>query len=440
MAHFLITVWPFAGHFYPYLSIAHSLNRRGHRIAFYTGAQMCEVAAKEGFCSFSFSHLDEKALFKLLLSRSPRSKSRLKRHLDLKLTFRKWLVDTIPQQIADIELILKQWKVDAIVCDPTVWGPILVLYQKLKIPVAVASLAVGCMLPGRDAPPFGPALPPPRTMVWKWASRLANALMSLYNHDVRKSASQIRKYYGLPPLKSTVLEYMGQMPMHFIPSCPELDYKRRDLPPHVYYVGPYRWRRPRNEDPPMWLKRISRDYPWIHVTEGTVHVDSPLLLKVAAEGLAGHPMQVIMTTGGNREPEEIDIGLLASNIHLKKWIYHSDLFPFIDLLVTTGGAGNVLTALSEGIPMVIIPTEWDKPENARRVVEAGVGLQIAPHLLTPTRLVSAIYRILNDFSFKQRAQKIAASFSNLGGAEQVAQLLESMLSSSTPLAKGISND
>ena len=440
MANFLITVWPFPGHFYPFLSIAHSLSRRGHRVAFYTGARMCEVAEREGFYGFRFSHLDEKALFNLLLSPNARSKSLLRRNLDLKYTLRRWLVDTIPQQIADIELVLKQWKVDAIVCDPTVWSPILVLYEKKEIPVAVASLAVGCMLPGKDAPPFGTALPPPRTMVRKWGTRLASAFMTLYSLDVRKSASRIRKRYGLPPLKSTVMEYMRQMPLHFVPSCPQLDYKRRDLPPHVHYVGPYRWRRPQAENPPEWLKRIPRDHPWIHVTEGTVHVDAPLLLKAAAEGLAGHPVQVIMSTGGNREPEDIDLGLHAPNIHLKKWIYHSDLFPFIDLLVTTGGAGNVLTALSEGIPMVIIPTEWDKPENARRVVEAGVGIQIAPHLLTPTRLVSAIYRILNDSSFKQRAQKIAAAFSNLGGAEQVAKLLESMLPSSTSFAKGNSND
>jgi len=67
---------------------------------------------------------------------------------------------------------------------------------------------------------------------------------------------------------------------------------------------------------------LRRDRPWIHVTEGTIHVQAPLVLKAAASGLANLPMEVIMTTGGNREPAEVDIGDIASNVHLYRWVSH----------------------------------------------------------------------------------------------------------------------
>ena len=83
-------------------------------------------------------------------------------------------------------------------------------------------------------------------------------------------------------------------------------------------------------------------------------------------------------------------------------------------------------ALNAGVPQVIIPTEWDKPENAQRVVEAGAGLRLTPWRVTPKRLRVAAERLLSEPSFRQNAQRLAASFARLGGAERAAKLLEKL--------------
>jgi UDP:flavonoid glycosyltransferase YjiC (YdhE family) len=64
-------------------------------------------------------------------------------------------------------------------------------------------------------------------------------------------------------------------------------------------------------------------------------------------------------------------------------VSHTDLLPHTDVVVTTGGAGTVMASLAAGVPLVLVPTEWDKPETAPRVVEAGVGLRLAPGACTP---------------------------------------------------------
>jgi MGT family glycosyltransferase len=109
-----------------------------------------------------------------------------------------------------------------------------------------------------------------------------------------------------------------------------------------------------------------------------------------------------------------------------KWIAHSDLLPHLDVMITTGGAGTVLATLSAGVPMIVIPDDWDKPELAQRVVEAGAGLRINPERCTPKRLREAVERILGDPSFRRNAQRMAQVFARYGGAERAAELIEQL--------------
>jgi len=426
MARFLFTVWPFAGHFFPQIAIAHALRERSHECAFYTGIRACKVVEDEGFQCFPFRHVDEEQLYQVMFSQQ-RGSLQWKGLFQLNTTLRKWLVDTIPQQVQDLEAVFDNWRPDVVACDPTMWAPILIFYERLGIPVAVSSFVPACMLPGPDAPPFGLGLPRPNK--W-WTCLLAQVVRlatDLFAVKFRRAASGLRQQYGLPPLKVSVTAYTGQMPLYLVPSAPEFDYERRDLPPSVHYVGPFIWNKPRYEAPASWLTQLPRDQPWVHVTEGTMHVGDPFVLRAAARGLADLPMQVIMTTGGDRNPAELNIAPAARNIHIVPWVSHSELLPNTDLVVTTGGAGTVLAALCAGVPLIIIPTEWDKPEIAQRVVEAGAGLRLPPNRCTPKRLRTAVERILGEQLFKKKAQRLGNIFSRHRGAARAAELLENLI-------------
>jgi len=75
---------------------------------------------------------------------------------------------------------------------------------------------------------------------------------------------------------------------------------------------------------------------------------------------------------------------------------------------------------------VVVPTEWDKPENAQRVVEAGAGLRLSPRRLTPARLRAAVERVLAEPSFRQNARRLAADFRRYRGPARAAELLEGL--------------
>lgn len=425
MASFLFSLWPFPGHVHPLIAIGLALRSRGHEVAFYTGRKAEASLAAEGLERIPFRAVDEDAIDRLMFSQE-KVPSLLKRPFRMISLYRRWLLDTVPDQVRDLEAILSGRRVDVMVSDPTFWGPLLVLKDRGKVPVAIASFIPGCMIPGPDAPPWGFGLPRPRTL---WTRLLAQGIdktMDCILAQFRRCVNDMRERYGLPSIPGSVNAYSGQVPIHLIPSVPELDYERKDLPECVHYVGPCVWNKPSREPPPAWLEDLPRDLPWVHVTEGTMHSQAPFVLQAAATGLAGRPVQVIMTTGRDRDPAKIGLPPLASNIRVERWVPHSDLLPRTDVMITTGGASTVLAGLNAGVPMVLVPTQWDKPDNAQRVVEAGAGVRISPRRCTPDRLRAAVERVLSDSSFRENARRMSEIFSRYGGPFRAAELLETL--------------
>jgi UDP:flavonoid glycosyltransferase YjiC (YdhE family) len=113
-------------------------------------------------------------------------------------------------------------------------------------------------------------------------------------------------------------------------------------------------------------------------------------------------------------------------VRVERWVAHEFLLPRTDVVVTTGGAGTVMTVLEAGVPLVVVPTEWDKPENAQRVVEAGAGVRLSPRRLTPGRLYEAVQRVLGEPGFRQNARRLAADFRRYRGPARAAELIEGL--------------
>ncbi len=117
MARILFTVWPFAGHLHPTIAVGHALRARGHQVGFCTGESVRALVEGEGFHFFPFEKVDEKRISELASSEFPYTPSlwqRLKTAPKQGSKFREWLVDTIPQQVQDVDRVITEWR-------PTFW-------------------------------------------------------------------------------------------------------------------------------------------------------------------------------------------------------------------------------------------------------------------------------------------------------------------------------
>jgi MGT family glycosyltransferase len=427
MARFLFAVWPYPGHLHPNAAIAHALAERGHDVAFYTGGSAAPALRDQGFVCFPFESVDERHVEQIVLALDAQSLQWWKAR-DTKRLLREWLLGTVDAQLRDLDGVLSRWRADVIVCDPAMWGPILVLQDHQKLPVAIMSYVAACMLPGPEGPILGLSLPRARGPLARAGHAALRRIAHVLSADVRAEANTIRSRYGLPPIATSVTAFSGSVPLYLVPSTTAYDRERSDLPGSVKYVGPCERVHAASDDAPAWLAEMPRHRPVVYVTEGTMHSKAPFLLRAALKGLASSNVQVVATTGKHRSPAALALGDVPSNARVVQWVPHSRLLPRTDVLITTGGTGTVMAALGAGVPMLIVPTAWDQPENAWRVAEAGAGIRLSARRCTPAAIRAAVDRLLNDPAYRENARRLGADLAAHGGAGQAALLLETLVS------------
>jgi len=418
-ARVLFACWPFEGHVFPQISVALAVRERGGSVAFYSGERARGPIESQGIELFGFDRVEgawDRVHERERTVGGRRQSLRVQRE-----AFREWLVESIPGQVSDLRDVLETFQPDVIVADASMWGPPLVLHKAEPIPVALCSPLIYAVIPGPDAPPPGSRLGPPRSARARALAHGVGRVTDLLARGTRGRVDELRATYGLGPLEASINETLGRLPLYLVASLPELDFNRRDLPPSVRYVGPLLWHPPEPPRTSGWLDALPADRPWVHVTEGTSHYQEPFVLRAAAAGLAGAGFEAILTTGGRRDPATVRPG--APNVHVLDWLSHEALLPRCAAVVTTGGAGTTMSALRAGAPLVIVPTSWDKPDIARRVAHAGVGVQLAPRRCTPERLRGAVEQVLGDPSYRRNAQRIAGRLAAAPGPAGAAALL-----------------
>ncbi|MCB9129183.1 MAG: glycosyltransferase [Ardenticatenales bacterium] len=418
MARFLFAVLPLAGHLAPNLAVAQALRQQGHQVLLYSGASVADAAAARDLDFAPFIALDEEAIHgtirEIAIARAPWQLRRLWRQI---------LIESIEAQLSDLAPLLDTWQPDVIVCDPLLWGPIVVLHEREPIPVAILSYVAACVLPGDDAPLLGLSLPAAQGGAMRLARRSVRWLIDQVATGVRREVNAIRQRFALPPIPDSVTAYTGRLPLYLMPGSRDFDYARQDLPASVHYVGLLEWQSGPPPAPPAWLQAYQKERPLVYVTEGSVHSRQPHLLQAAVNGLGELPIDLILTTGRHRHVGELSLGPIPANVRVESWVPHRALFPHVDVVVTTGGSGTVLGALAENIPLVVSPTDWDQPENAWRVAAAGAGIRIAASRCTGSRLRAAVEALLTDASYRRAAQHLGESLRKADGAFEAAHLL-----------------
>jgi len=93
-------------------------------------------------------------------------------------------------------------------------------------------------------------------------------------------------------------------------------------------------------------------------------------------------------------------------------------------VVTHGGHGTLVRALSCGCPVVVCPAGGDMAENAARADWAGLGVRLPLRLLRPRTLRFAVERALGDPAMRARAQAVAAWMAAHDGAQAAVRELE----------------
>ncbi|MGE0600117.1 MAG: nucleotide disphospho-sugar-binding domain-containing protein [Dehalococcoidia bacterium] len=271
--------------------------------------------------------------------------------------------------------------------------------------------------PAPGLPPPGMGMDPPVNIAHRIRDHVIKRSMSrVYIRDALPSLNAARSRVDLEPIQHP-WEQHARAKHVIVLTSKYFDFKSSRLPQNVVYAGmPFA----RGA-----VARAQRDYPeerpTVLISLSTSDLEQTATAQAALDALAPLPVKSIITLTGGLSANRLK---LPPNAEPMGFVPHFDLMPNISAVVTHGGHGTVLTALSHGKPIVCTPIYFDQFDIARRVKHSGAGVDVGRrHSVEAIRV--AVQRVLSESTFTARAQAMAENLSIESGRERAASIIES---------------
>lgn len=170
--------------------------------------------------------------------------------------------------------------------------------------------------------------------------------------------------------------------------------------------------------------------PRIYITLGTVFgTECGDLFERLLAGVRGLDVDVLVTVGRHLAPA--DLGSQPDHVRIERFVPQDEVLGRTDLVVSHGGSGALLGALTHGLPSVLLPLGADQPHNALRAAELGVARTLDAATVTSETIGETIQVALADEGMAQRARELAGECARLPDVRTTVPLLEA-LSGSRP--------
>lgn len=414
----LFTTQPGTGHLRPMVPLAQALLAKGHEVAVACAESFVPQVEAAGLRPFvaglDWLESEPEHAFPEMADMSPAEKDEAITDI---------FVDIAANYMThDLLELCANWKPDLLVRDYSEYGACIV-GELLGIPHAVVGL--GLYLPD-------------------YITKMV----------MEKPLAYLRSAYGLPaqPAMEMLTKYLY---LSLLP--PSYQFPEYSLPSVTHALRPFADNPASAADLPAWVHQLP-DQPTVYVSMGTVFNRVPDIFKTIIAGLENEPVNVIITVGRNQDPALF--GPTAVNIHIEQFIPQHALMPYCNAVVTHGGINTILTGLSYGLPLVVIPLVGHQLQNVTRCKALQAGIPLMTELLavdpsqiglndpqsaalglfgeaaatfSPQSVRQAVHSLLNNPVYRQSAQAIQAEMAALRPLEDGVALLEQLAASKQPI-------
>ena len=396
---FLFVLWAGGGNVPPQLTLARRLVARGHRVRMLAPAVLRESIETAGITFEPYREspehdesVPERSLVRDFEARSKAAALSASRDN---------LVAAMARPVAaDVLATLERRPADVVAFDFVLFGA---AFAAEKAGVSTAMLIHTVYpFPAPGLPPYGMGWAPmagPLGTLREGVGRLI--FRQIYERPLLPRFNAVRADLGLEPLR-TFDELLQRVDRALVLTSRTLDFPAR-LPANVEYVGPQldlRAPTPAWESP--WSSGDER--PLVVVGLSTTHQAHDQLLERIVAALATLPVRALVTTGGAKIRSTP-----PANVHVARFVPHSQVLPHAAAVVTHAGLGTVHAALAHGVPLVCLPIGRDQPDNAARVAWHSAGLRLSPKS-PPGVIGAAVEKVLREPAFAASARRLAAAF------------------------------
>lgn len=381
------TCLPGYGHFFPLSQLGRAIADRGHEVVFATAKDFCPRINEAGFAThpagISLADQLERAREAFPEAAMAPGKERFEAFVPRMLAG-----VAAPPRAGDLAALMERWRPDILVHEETEMGGPL---AAAAAGIPWAGQAVGIMRPLAMAALAGETIAP-----------LAQAM----GVDVGPYAGLFRHLYFdvCPPgLQSAEISQIATAhPMRNV----ELPASRSG---RVSGAGP------------GWLDELDPGRATVYVSLGTIFNQDPGVFSTILAGIADEPLNVIVTLGPGA-----DLGALGpqpDHVHVEAFVPQELILPRCDAVVNQGGTA-ILSILSHGLPMLLLPQGANQFHNAEACEAAGVARSLGAAAVDPESVRREVRRLLDDPIHATRARILAAEIAAMPGPDEGARLVE----------------
>ena len=169
----------------------------------------------------------------------------------------------------------------------------------------------------------------------------------------------------------------------------------------------------------------------IYLSLGTVHTNTAFY-RTCFKAFADYPAQFVLAVGKHTNIAEL--GVIPSNFIVRTFVPQLEILQHADVFITHGGINSVHEGLYYGVPLILIPHQFEQLLNARCVTARDAGLiiddQIHNKSVTAETLRQSLQEVLANPHYAENAKRIQKILQGTGGFQQAADVIQSYLAAS----------
>ena len=169
---------------------------------------------------------------------------------------------------------------------------------------------------------------------------------------------------------------------------------------------------------PQEVSEMPKDEPIIYFAMGSS--GKPEIIAHLIKGFSGKPYRVIAPVKTHIEPFHIDI---PPNVLVTDFVPAHKVNPLADISVIHGGQNTVMQACLSGTPIVGVGMHPEQQANLDACVRKGFAIRISKRKITPSAILAAIDRLLNDEKAKQEVVKFQKQLEKWDAPKNAAKFL-----------------
>ena len=229
--------------------------------------------------------------------------------------------------------------------------------------------------------------------------------------------NRVRKQYGLSHLGWDLRQIYTWADHTLYADIPELA-PTYELPPNHHYIGPVLWSP--NIPSPAWWESMPSDKPVIYITLGSSGRSD--LLPALLHAFADMPVTLIAATAGR-----VTVEITPDNVFLADYLPGDAAVARSQLVICNGGSPTTQQALTQGIPVLGIPSNLDQHLNMAAVCRRGAGELIRSEQADAKNIRETVMNMLSTPDYTKAATRLARDFSKYRAPDRFAALVKEVI-------------